>query len=175
MENIYWVIIVFAVIIALFAPTANKKRKKDNSKSNEDVPIESFAGCYKPKILLTQNEKTQYKKIKEVTDELGLTVFTKVRLLDLLEPQKQNRSLLYKVQAKHIDFVITDQSYMPKFLIEIDDSSHNRTDRQKRDEFVNFITKDVGYVLYRTYSIDADKLKEDLKNTFKIPTSTTAI
>ena len=43
-----------------------------------------------------------------------------------------------KIDRKHVDYLICDPTTMrPRVGIELDDSSHDRRDRQKRDEFVD--------------------------------------
>ena len=43
-----------------------------------------------------------------------------------------------KISSKHIDFVLYDRgTFEIKLAIELDDSSHQKSDRQKRDQFVN--------------------------------------
>ena len=69
-------------------------------------------------------------------------------------------TLFYKIQAKHVDFVICDQNLYVKAILELDDNSHNQTERKKRDEFVDQILKDVGYTVIRTRSITEDTLNQ---------------
>ena len=45
-------------------------------------------------------------------------------------------------------------------ILELDDNSHNQTERKKRDEFVDQILKDVGYTVIRTRSITEDTLNQ---------------
>lgn len=88
-------------------------------------------------------------------------MFTKVRLLDLIEPRKDisnYKTALWKIQAKHIDFVICDQNAKVKCLIEINDNSHNRPDRIERDKFVTEILQACGYKLLQTYNITENQL-----------------
>ena len=49
-----------------------------------------------------------------------------------------------------------------KFLIELDDSSHNRPDRMERDDFINKVCKKTGYVLIRTTG-DISEIEKFLK------------
>ena len=54
------------------------------------------------------NEKAFYRQLCSFAAKKNMTVFTKVRLLDLLEPVKNQpkyKTYFYKVQAKHVDFV----------------------------------------------------------------------
>ena len=68
------------------------------------------------------------------------TLLTKVNLNDLFfvrRPHK-NKGAHNKINRKHVDFVLCDtKSMQPLIAIELDDRSHNRPDRQKRDEFVD--------------------------------------
>ena len=56
-----------------------------------------------------------------------------------------------KIRSKHIDFALADEDTNIIALIELDDKSHERPDRIERDEFVNAVLKNTGYVLLRTY------------------------
>ena len=115
-----------------------------------------YTNRYQKKYLLTKNEWYEWKKLKNLADKKGLLVCPKVRLLDLIEPRRGDhkyKTLFYKVQAKHVDFVICDTNLYVKAIIELDDNSHNRIDRIERDEFVDLILNDVGYKVIRTRSI----------------------
>jgi len=55
----------------------------------------------------------------------------------------------HKVIQKHIDFIITNKNSMKIICgIELDDSTHDRYDREKRDEFVNEVFKTIGVKLF---------------------------
>ncbi len=67
-------------------------------------------------------------------------VLSKVRLADIFFVAKPNENLRFFnfISSKHIDFLVCDSEMMkPVIGIELDDSSHNRSDRQERDEFVD--------------------------------------
>ncbi|NNE92544.1 MAG: DUF2726 domain-containing protein [Verrucomicrobiales bacterium] len=82
-------------------------------------------------------------------------VFGKVRAADVLLPKKgMSRSEWQKafnrVSAKHFDFVIYRQSDLSfVLLIELDDKSHGKSNRQKRDEFLDGAVKAAGIPLVR--------------------------
>ena len=120
-----------------------------------------YSGKYQKKLLLTKNEWHEYRKLKEIAAQKGYQVCPKVRLLDLIEPRRGDpkyKTLFYKIQAKHVDFVICDQNLYVKAILELDDNSHNQADRKERDEFVDLILKDVGYTVIRTRSITEEIL-----------------
>lgn len=55
-----------------------------------------------------------------------------------------------KVRARSIDFLIVDnQTLSPRVAIELDDSSHNRSDRATRDDEVNLLLKTAGLPIVR--------------------------
>lgn len=121
-----------------------KKKKIDYSQS------------YQAKYLLTANEWNEYKKLEKYATELGLLVCPKVRLLDIIEPRKGEKDyivLLNKVSSKHVDFVLCDKNLHIKGVLELDDNSHNRKDRQERDEFIDLILTSVGYKVIHTRAI----------------------
>mgnify|MGYP002623674230 CR=1 FL=1 len=70
------------------------------------------------------------------------TILVKVSLGDLFYAQTgdfgQNQAYRNKIDRKHVDFLLCDPHTMRPILgIELDDKSHQRTDRQKRDRFVD--------------------------------------
>lgn len=71
-------------------------------------------------------------------------IFSKVKLSDLFYAKTgdfgKNRSYTNKIDRKHIDFLLCDPKTLKPILgIELDDKSHQRADRQERDDFVNHV------------------------------------
>lgn len=68
------------------------------------------------------------------------TICAKVSLADIffvIRPN-ENMSAYNRINRKHVDFLICESREMkPLFAIELDDSSHNRSDRIERDAFVD--------------------------------------
>ena len=135
------IIVLVAVIVMQFITG-----KKKPSNSSEDIEAESkslekppIAGAYQRKWLFSYNEKDAYKVLRPICDRYNLYLSSKVRLLDLVEPVKGNskyKTYFWKVQAKHVDFVICDEKLVAKCIFELDDSSHNKTDRKERDSCI---------------------------------------
>jgi very-short-patch-repair endonuclease len=90
--------------------------------------------------LLTAAERSFYGVLCQALDH-RYSIFAKVRLGDLLEISwgtQKFRSYLNRINCKHVDFVLCDStSFTPLLVIELDDSSHEREDRQERDAFVD--------------------------------------
>lgn len=155
-----WIIIIVLLLAAekVLLDVLEKKKQK------EDVadPKKDYSNAYKAKYLLTKNEWHEYKKLKELAEKRGLQICPKVRLLDIVEPrEKENyRSLIAKIQSKHVDFVITDENLRIKAILELDDKSHERADRKERDKFVNEVLTGSGYKVIRTCGITETTLNE---------------
>lgn len=163
MQN--WLLPIAAVIIIAAIGTLTNQKKK--APINDESP-ENFKGAYKKIDILTKNEYAQYKSILPIAQALGLTTFTKVRLADLIEPTSNGqkwKSNFARIRSKHCDFVLCDSLMNTIAVIEIDDASHERKDRIKRDDFVNFILEDCGIKVLRYKNINQEKLKQDLMNT----------
>ncbi|WP_164102541.1 DUF2726 domain-containing protein [Candidatus Laterigemmans baculatus] len=109
---------------------------------------------------LSAAELSFYRVLEQaVADRYAITA--KVRLWDLLYVPRQEGSRYYenKISSKHVDFVLCDRSMMrPALVIELDDASHNRKDRQDRDELVDRALAAAGLPILhvraaRTYSV----------------------
>ena len=88
---------------------------------------------------LSPAELSYYQVLKSVLGSKAV-ICAKVRLADLLFVARPNENFSYvnKIRQKHIDFLICDAATMkPALAIELDDSSHNRARRKKRDLFIN--------------------------------------
>lgn len=78
----------------------------------------------------------------------------KVRLGDVIDVKRglsrqEWQSAFNRIQSKHIDFLICDADYLTLCAIELDDSSHEQSNRQDRDDFVNKALWSAGIKLVR--------------------------
>jgi len=145
-NTLFYILITAAIaaFLVLLIKLYLKLRKPDITK------------MYRSKPILTDREYSFYEKLRELADEYGLQIFTKVRLADLIEPKDRSDLSLWwecfnKIKAKHIDFALADRDTNIILLIELDDSTHARADRIERDEFVDAVLDNTGYTLMRTY------------------------
>ncbi|WP_051303381.1 DUF2726 domain-containing protein [Psychromonas aquimarina] len=99
--------------------------------------------------LLTNAEQNFYNQLKRHIPA-QFNINQKVRLADITKPTNNNIKLLHKVQAKHVDFVITEQK-SSKILcaIELDDSSHLSTSAFQRDNEKNIALNSAKIPLIR--------------------------
>jgi len=90
---------------------------------------------------LSPAEHSFYSVIKNLMGN-HLTICPKVGLADIffVTRPNENYSAYNRINRKHVDFLICDPKTLhPKFGIELDDASHQREDREERDEFVDAV------------------------------------
>jgi hypothetical protein len=156
----------FFILIGILYSSMNNMKSQKTSKPHGS---NYYLAGYKSKWLFTLNEKDEYCKIKNITDELGLYLFAKVRLFDLIEPRPgltDKKAYQFKIQSKHADFVICDSKLVARVVIECDDSSQDTKERAERDKFVDTVLFNCGYKVLHIRSIEPDMLRDKLKSIF---------
>ena len=104
-------------------------------------------------------------------------VCAKVRISDLLYVVNRNKNMGHanRIDRKHVDFVLCDpQGMQPKLVIELDDSSHQRADRKKRDELVDaaFAAAEVPILHVTCRSqYQTEDLKQQIRTALKLGTA----
>ena len=170
--------VVLAIVVLAFEIFKTSKNQQGSAAEKETNPKKDYSQSYQRKYLLTKNEYREYMTLRKLAAEKGLIICPKVRLLDIIEPrkgEKDYKSLFYKVQAKHVDFVICDSDLRIKAILELDDNSHDQKDRQARDAFVDQILTSVGYKVIHTRAVTEttlDGLGEPQKTEEPAKTST---
>ena len=100
---------------------------------------------------LSPAEQSFYLVLKTVVGEY-LTICPKVSLADVffvIRPN-ENMSAYNRINRKHVDFLVCEPKTMkPRFAIELDDSSHKRSDREERDDFVDGVFNGADFPLIR--------------------------
>lgn len=90
---------------------------------------------------LSVAEQSFYLVLKNVLGEY-LTICPKVSLADIFFVMRpnENMSAYNRINRKHVDFLVCEpKSMKPRFAIELDDRSHQRPDRDERDDFVDSV------------------------------------
>jgi len=159
------------LLIKLFASSKAKKSeyKAEHHSKTVDLRIEPNATLpaaktkaanqqairyqYKP-FILSKAEQNFYRTLQK-----GLTnkflILIKVRVADVLQPEKGMHKSAWqaafnRIKAKHFDFVLCSKNnYEIIAAIELDDSSHQRSDRKKRDKFLNAACESANFPLIR--------------------------
>lgn len=119
-----------AILIRIGKELLRRKKEPRIAASSGDYPFRKTGRFLTP---------TEYEFFKALLVSINtqMRVFTKVRLIDLLEfDDRHPEAFRWKsrVIQKHVDFVLCDARYVRPFLvIELDDPSHFSRSAQKRD------------------------------------------
>jgi len=94
--------------------------------------------------LLTKTEQQFWEVLKRAIPD-GVHIHSKVRLCDLVECRfGNNQKDFNRISSKHVDFVLCAEDSTVLGVIELDDSTHYRADRKRRDQFVDDVMGDAG-------------------------------
>lgn len=123
----------------------------------------------KKKFFMTSPENNFYHGLVQVVGS-EYVVFAQVHLSTLVDeeiPGQDWRAARARIDRKSVDFVLCDKEYLsPKLAIELDDSSHEHTDRQQRDHFVEDVLKKASLPLLRiknSENLSTDELIQRIK------------
>lgn len=143
----YYIFILLGILLLVtnFLP----RKAKDKKEKTADVAW-CKAHYEKNESLLTANELVFYRELKGVVGD-HFVIFSKVRLEDVIKAKTWNdQTARNKIKSRHIDFLLCDpNTFKPKLAIELDDSSHNRSDRIDRDRFYKNLFEACNFPLLR--------------------------
>ena len=119
--------------------------------------------------LLTDNEKSFLEVLKTIVANKYI-IESQVQLSGIVKPTDSKGNYINYhdfnvIRAKSIDFVLYDNNYKPYLAIELDDSTHLRWDRIKRDQIIDEIMHDVGLRILHvksSYSYNAESLAKEI-------------
>lgn len=132
--------------------------------NNQENTKEEF--LYKAKnALITDTEKEFYKAIiSSLTEEYK--VFPQINLAAFIE--RTDNSKFRNELFRNVDFLITNASYEPKIVVEINDQTHLNKERQERDEKVKNICEEAGIPIIRlwtSYGVNYEYIKKTIDET----------
>ncbi|MCT4686851.1 DUF2726 domain-containing protein [Vallitalea sp.] len=179
MYTLILVSVIFVVIIIIKSLSSNNESTNNNtptdnptneSKKTTNSKNDYSNAYYGVNSLLSKAEFSFYKILYNICLELDVTLFTKVRVADIIKVGKiENRQTYFnKIKSKHVDFVLCNtQTLKPIICIELDDKSHNNNDRNNRDKFMDEIIGIAGFKSLHikcSYSYNRQLLKEKIQN-----------
>lgn len=122
----------------------------------------------KKKFFMTSPENNFYHGLVQVVGS-EYVVFAQVHLSTIVEVSEQgarSRGARSSVDRRSVDFVLCDKEYLsPKLAIELDDSSHERSDRRERDSFVEDVLMQARLPLLRiknNENLSIDELRQKI-------------
>jgi hypothetical protein len=159
------IILLFIGVIILFVFNSYVGNRQSNE-NNEAIKKLS----YRKKYYFFNSSERKFFAILENIINSKYIIFSKVRMMDLLEVSKEDphyRANQNRIKSKHVDFVICDKEKLtPLLVIELDGLSHLRPDRIERDKFVNeaFNSAHLPIVHFQNSDIDKkEKIFSELK------------
>ena len=155
-------------ILGLFAVTlvvALKvfTHKTSTGKKGEKLDYSVKWPYRKKKTLLTVHEQPLYFALRDALPEH--LVFTQVQLSQILAVEKGNNFGTWygRISRMSVDFVICNKSTEVIALVELDDSSHHASDRQKADQKKDKACADAGLTIIRWKQIpDRNEIRKAL-------------
>ena len=111
------------------------------------------------KTLLSQSEQGFFKAIISAVPE-GYCVFPQINLASFIERMDDAR--FRNELFRNVDFLVTDASYHPCFIVEINDQTHLTAERRERDQKVQKICEEAGVPilkLWTSYGVNLEYIK----------------
>jgi hypothetical protein len=135
---VLFLLVAIAVVRAAFGDAGVQEKTKYQYKHKD--------------FFLTRAEHECYDALVEAVGS-DYHVFAQVHLPTIIDHAvvgQDWRAALAHINRKSVDFVLCDKTYIsPKLAIELDDRSHERPDRQERDQEVERILREAGVPLLR--------------------------
>lgn len=135
------IIVAIVLLLAVVASKANKGKPELQYRLLPELLSKAELGFYGPLV--------------QAVNIYDVTVFSKVRIADVLAPVKNSDRKIWQrafnaISSKHFDFVVCSNKDSKILLaVELDDKSHNTQKAQKRDRIVNSACDTAGLPLLR--------------------------
>ena len=138
--------LIFVIIILIIENIINRKNRESENKEEEKNI--NYKDLYiKKDYIMTEQEYKFYRLLKNYTSKNNLNLFAQVSLYAIVH--SKNYSDFNKIKSKSIDFVITDVNCKIKLCIELDDYTHIKENRQKRDNFIDKLFEELEIKMLR--------------------------
>lgn len=142
-------------LAAIFGIGREKAPKKDRGRVVDyQTSEERSLGIYPYRLrrdFMSKAERSFYGVLRQVVADRAL-IFAKVGLWDIffVARPRENFKAKARIDRRHVDFLLCDpETVQPILAIELDDSSHQRSDRVERDEFVDAVFETAELPLLR--------------------------
>lgn len=134
------------------------ERKEPSLGRNYSEELMDRGGAYVARTyLMSPSERDVYKVLEKAYGD-RYYIMCQVRVVDLIQPNnrkyhrksKEFRSLFRQISQWHFDYVLCHREDFKFFCaLELDDPSHERPDRIKRDRIINRVCEEAGLRLER--------------------------
>ena len=117
------------------------------------------------KVLISHSEQSYYNAIIAALPK-EYHAFPQVNLASFIV--KTDDSPFHNELFRNVDFLITNASYKPLFVVEINDQTHLNKDRQERDEKVRNICEEAGIPILKfwtSYGVNGEYINKKINET----------
>ena len=173
MEFVCFILAVFLIVFmtsAIYYMNKSHKVAKNANQPEHEEPQTAEPLPYTAAKLLTRREYAFFKALQPIAQKYHLMICPKIRLADLVSvPQGTKEAKWFNyIKAKHVDFTLCDMDLRVKLIIELDDSTHERQDRQTRDDFVDrvFQTVNIKIIHLRQWG---PELEQTIRSALALP------
>ncbi len=166
MEILIAVVLIIVIILAKIITS---------SSNTSAAPIfEKYKYSYQSKQWFMS--KSEHDTFDALVQSIGndYHIFPQVKLDKILDWKGNGKSTMYAmrhINQKSVDYLLCDKKYInPRLAIELDDSTHERNDRQERDAEVQAIFKEAKFPLLRITRSDIasiESLKQKVTSAIK--------
>lgn len=168
---VFILIIIGIFVFAALMPKSKTKATKKSAGNDSQLRTPEIELPYEKRPKLVTPAELSFMKVLSLAMNDEVKIMAQVRLADIISVKKgldksSRHTAFNRIKSKHIDFVLCDpDDYTIFCAIELDDKSHHRADRIKRDEFVTSAMKAANVTFHRfpaqaSYSID--KIRETI-------------
>lgn len=159
-------VLIGATILKWLTERSAKELELNTARKNQEHKLRLEPSARLPEIhtpashyqtkqwILSVAEQKFYKALCQGLNNQFL-ILMKVRVADVLQPdtgitKSEWTSAFNKIKSKHFDFLICDlNTYEIIAAIELNDRSHQRANRKKRDKFLNAACESANFPLMR--------------------------
>ncbi len=136
--------LIFVIVLLIVAVVAFIAIKRKQLEKNQNTEAKFYG-----KQVLTEPEQVLYHRLRESVPEL--IVLAQVQISQIVGIKKGQgwQYWFNKISRKSADFVVCLKDFSIVTVVELDDSTHNRQDRQKADQDKDFALAKAGYSVLR--------------------------
>ena len=168
--------IIIAIMVMILATIIIGVVSWLNSPESEPV-LKNYK--YQKRNFMTPNEVAVLKSLYKMSSQHNYLIFAKVRMWDLLEPNKgmgysDKKAAELVIGQQRADFVLCDKTtFQPALILKLADSTgdrgQERTSRQKIDGFITVAYESAGLPVL--YIRDIRHLEDELRILLRLPVS----
>lgn len=169
--SLFFILLTFAAVVSVIAYCVVKKSDVSHDKKTnvQDSSFEQQANVSQEnkrkyslkRCLMTKSEQEYYFAIKNAIGDEYI-VQAQVPLSAIIEKDKSFEGEYQNELYRIIDFGIFTKEFCPLLLVEINDQTHNTTNRRKRDAKVHEICNEAGIPIvtfWTSYGVNSEYIK----------------